>query len=402
MEQQTVSPDWPEVVKRFKFSTPKANKPSLIKTATIVGGFLVVLICVLTAASLSHNLPILGHQNAFKHRERTGVPSSHTGLVAPEIFYNLFAALRHPVTSDSYVDIHGEIFKTSAEGPWWTGPLGKKVLIVDIDTRLANGTNELWSGDGYRLDWDDLEPRGNGILSASQINHYLYAQVHGYDYRFFRANALEGLHNTWVKPHALLEMLGLGYEFVVFLDGDAIINNLEVPLEWLLNRWGVTNQTSIAVSLDVANTELPKDSRGNVQVNTGFIVAQQLPETLNILKAWKDCTSETRYPGCGRWKQKWSHEQAAFSDYIRHDPEFTVHPSRIVQISCDDAMGYPTLKNTRWITEDCRGNFIRHYTIDKAETIHATGLGILQSVVELVRKDLVSKQRTYRIDEKRR
>jgi hypothetical protein len=247
------------------------------------------------------------------------------------------------------------------------------------------------------------------------------AQVHGYDYRFFKANTLDGHHNTWVKPNALLEMLGLGYDFVVFLDGDAIVNNLEVPLEWLFNRWGVTNQTSIALSLDVANTGLPKDSRGNVQVNTGFIVAQQLPETVNLLKAWKECTSESRYSGCSRWKQKWSHEQAAFSEYIRYDPEFTAHPSSIIQIPCDDAMGYPKLKDTHWITEDCRGTFIRHYTIvsrfptlkaigfsanrslkDKAETIRATGTGILQSVVELMRKDLVSNQRTYRIDEKRR
>jgi hypothetical protein len=174
MAEENDPPEWSKVVKRFSFSTPKANKLPLIKIATIVGGFLVVSVCILTAASLSHKFPILEYSNGFKHQHRTGVPSSHTRVVAPDIFFNLFAALRHPVTSDSYVDIHGETFATGAEGPWWTEALEKKILIVDIDTRLANGTNELWSDDGYRLDWEDLEPGGNGILSASQINHYLY------------------------------------------------------------------------------------------------------------------------------------------------------------------------------------------------------------------------------------
>lgn len=52
------------------------------------------------------------------------------------------------------------------------------------------------------------------------------------------------------KPHALLTLLPY-YRLVIFLDGDALIINLEVPLEWMFNRWGVTPSTMIAVSLDV-------------------------------------------------------------------------------------------------------------------------------------------------------
>lgn len=155
-----------------------------------------------------------------------------------------------------------------------------------------------------------------------------------------------------------------GYEFVAFLDGDAVVNNLDVPLEWMFNRWGVTNQTHIAVPLDVRQGGATgEDSNGNTEVNKGFLVAQNMPETFELLKAWKDCTNETRYPGCGRWKEEWSHEQRAFSEYIRYDPEFNVYNSSIIQISCDDAMGYPGLGDLGWITDDCRGNFIRHHTI---------------------------------------
>lgn len=95
----------------------------------------------------------------------------------------------------------------------------------------------------------------------------------------------------------------------MFLDGDALITNLDVPLEWMFNRWGVTNQTTIALPLDVRQDEaVGLDSRGKAEVNTGFVVVQNLEETFGLLDAWRDCTSEVRYPGCGRWREEWSHE----------------------------------------------------------------------------------------------
>jgi hypothetical protein len=99
------------------------------------------------------------------------------------------------------------------------------------------------------------------------------------------------------------------YKFVAFLDGDALVNTMDVPLEWMFNRWGITNQTSIAVPLDVRQGgSTGEDSHGNTEVNTGFLVVQNLDITFELLQAWRDCTTETRYPGCGRWKEEWSHE----------------------------------------------------------------------------------------------
>lgn len=102
-------------------------------------------------------------------------PSSHVKPSIPQTFYNFFETIRHPVTSTSYTDVQGNIFETRGDGPWWTEPLGKKVLIVDIDTRLADGKNEIWNNG--RLDWEHMENGGNGVLSASQMNHYLYGKI---------------------------------------------------------------------------------------------------------------------------------------------------------------------------------------------------------------------------------
>ncbi len=130
-------------------------------------------------------------------------------------------------------------------------------------------------------------------------------------------------YNTWIKPHALHELLG-SYKFVVFIDADAIIQHLEVPMEFLFNRWGVSASTSIALPVDTQQVmedgdNISIDSKGKVVLNTGVVVLQNLPHTHDMMKAWKECTDETRYPGCGQWKDRWSHEQRAFSEYIRYD-----------------------------------------------------------------------------------
>lgn len=56
-------------------------------------------------------------------------------------------------------------------------------------------------------------------------------------------------------------------------------------------------------------------------LNTGFVVAQNLPFTREILDVWMACTGGgTRYgEECAKWKGKWAHEQAVFSDYLRYD-----------------------------------------------------------------------------------
>lgn len=147
-------------------------------------------------------------------------------------------------------------------------------------------------------------------------------------------------HNTWIKPHVIDELLH-SYRFVVFIDADATIQHLEIPLEWLFNRWGITNNTSIAMPIDTrqilnGDENASCDSKGKVTLNTGFVVAQALPYTFEMMNAWKTCTNGLRYPNCGTWKKEWSHEQRAFSEYIRYDfnPNNNIVVSTPAQIFC--------------------------------------------------------------------
>jgi hypothetical protein len=247
------------------------------------------------------------------------VGQGHAGF-GNDIF-KLYQPIRHPLTNKVYVDQTGREFNL-LDQPTWVEPLGKKVLILDIDTRIPDNDNELWNP--KTMDYEKLDAsQGGQMVSAAFMNHFLYSQIHGYDYRFFAAKHLEKLHDTWVKPIVMMQLLH-SYQFVVFIDADATIQHLELPLEWLFNKWHITPNTTLAMPLDTeqilnGDPKASSDSKGKVVLNTGVVVAQASPLTFETMKAWRHCPEGQQYPDCKTWAQNWSHEQRAFSEYIRYD-----------------------------------------------------------------------------------
>lgn len=255
-----------------------------------------------------------------------------------ERIHSLFSPVRHPLT-ENYIDASGKTFELKAM-PRWRNPLGKKVLIVDIDTREPNGNNEMLNPSG--MNWEQLQMGGGQLVSGAIMGHYLYcefeqavtelnytkalrsAQIHGYDYKFFQAKPMEGYHNTWILPGAIRSLIESDeYQWVMTMDADVTISHPDVPLEWLLNNWGATNNTSILMPIDqkVFDNDIINsvDSKGIQVLNTGMVVVQNLPYTKEMFDAWIECPNESRYAGCGQWKDRWSHEQRVFSEYIRYD-----------------------------------------------------------------------------------
>jgi hypothetical protein len=245
---------------------------------------------------------------------------------------------------------------------------------------------------------------GGGLVSNAIINHYLYALIHGYDYRFYQAEHLKDHHDTWIMPHVFRELIP-DYQFVVAMDADVTIPHLDLPLEWMFNRWGIASHTSMALPWDTeewrGNVSISWDSKGLRVLNTGFVVAQNIPTTIELLEAWRDCTGETRYPGCAFWKEHWSHEQRAFSEYIRYD--FNKTPETIVSIPCDDAVGWPgfqkELEGNNPNISDCNGNFVRHYTLGKDQVKTASSNAVMQALSDVLQKTLLRDQERMWIKE---
>lgn len=67
-------------------------------------------------------------------------------------------------------------------------------------------------------------------------------------------------------------------------------------------------------------------------LSSGVVIAQNLPHTHTILEAWRTCTNETRYKGCGEWAWSWAHEQRAISEYIRYDEDMNPEQNIIVSL----------------------------------------------------------------------
>lgn len=316
-----------------------------------------------------------------------------------ETITTLFQHVKHDPGAPGYVDPSGTYYK-GGENRIWTRPLGKKVLIVDIDTRVPTGENELLNPE--RIDWEHLKTKGAGMVSSSIMNHYLYAMIHGYDYKFYQARDMKDHYNTWILPHAFRELVP-EYQFVVAMDADVTISHLDLPLEWMFNRWGIQKDTSMALPWDTeefrGGKSISADSKGMRVLNTGLVIAQNSTTTLELLEAWRDCTTETRYKGCAQWKQKWSHEQRAFSEYVRYD--FNRTPETIVSIPCDDAVGWPGFHKDMTNPEkpkedisDCNGNFIRHYTsIGKPRVKNAGAASVMQILSEAIQKSILANPR---------
>lgn len=194
--------------------------------------------------------------------------------------------------------------------------------------------------------------------------------IHGYTYHFIHTPSLTDKAAYWTKIPALASTLsGQRCDITISIDADASFMNLNLPFEWLLNRWNFTSTTSMALALDPVH-EVNNDAKHNqTNLNAGFVVAQNNERTHEILKAWSACPDDgITYPGCGRWKKKWPAEQAAFSEYIRYD--FTKEED-IKPIECDDANGYPE-SNT-----ECKGKFIQHHWIKK----HLVRPAVIESVM---------------------
>jgi hypothetical protein len=78
----------------------------------------------------------------------------------------IYAPFLVPISARSFMDrTAGEVY-TIPDEPIWRAGLGKKLCIVDIDTRPLNDTNQILNNN---FSWTSLEG-----ISPGMLNHYLY------------------------------------------------------------------------------------------------------------------------------------------------------------------------------------------------------------------------------------
>ncbi|PNS19721.1 hypothetical protein CAC42_7688 [Sphaceloma murrayae] len=187
-------------------------------------------------------------------------------------------------------------------------PLKEKIAIVNVDTRAWEPWNTAVK---------DMQPQHWGYL-----NHYLYAEMHGYTFIHSEVPPAPDLHNTWVKVTEQYRLtMQDKYKFVIVLDADMIFTDLRIPMEALLGHWNITKDIAIAGGQDLP---YQVDQHGRVNMNTGFVISQNTPKFPSLMEDWINCPTDVKYKECSQWMKNWFHEQSAFSSLIRYDYEDSV------------------------------------------------------------------------------
>lgn len=82
---------------------------------------------------------------------------------------SLFQSTKVPVNAIRFTDRFGTEHSLEKEAEW-TAPLGKRLCIVDIDTRSLDDGGQIFDPNG--LNWRDMH-----YTSAGMMNHYIYGEM---------------------------------------------------------------------------------------------------------------------------------------------------------------------------------------------------------------------------------
>ncbi|CAI6090707.1 hypothetical protein V2G26_012525 [Clonostachys chloroleuca] len=287
----------------------------------------------------------------------------------------------HRIDNSTFVTREGYKYTVNDTNHYFTEPLGKRLLILDADSRLETEPGHMLAPPP--LTHEDIK-RG----TAGMMNHFLYAMIHGYDYRLVKSPKDPSRHGTWSKVPLIREALKT-HDFVVFLDSDANFQYYNLPYEWLMNLWGVNGDTLAAMPED-PNSKVNQDSNGWVLWNTGFVTAQQSERTQDMFDRWDNCPSGERYKECKHWAFDWAHEQAAFGAFVRYEYEVG---KDLIAISCMDGNGASYIGDKK-----CGGVFVSHHWGDKDRTIKQLYDRLDGHSVEELHRHFHENQETYYIN----
>jgi hypothetical protein len=82
----------------------------------------------------------------------------------------LYGPILHPIDAANFTDEDGDVYRLAGE-PRFKSKLGKKVLILDIDSRPLTDEGQLMN---KHLKW-----KGMRSLSAGMLGHYMFGMFSG-------------------------------------------------------------------------------------------------------------------------------------------------------------------------------------------------------------------------------
>ncbi len=85
----------------------------------------------------------------------------------PTIIKALYEPILHPIDAANFTDEDGDVYRLHGE-PRFKEKLGKRVLILDIDSRPLTGEGQLMNPE---LKWNHMRS-----LSAGMLSHFMFGR----------------------------------------------------------------------------------------------------------------------------------------------------------------------------------------------------------------------------------
>lgn len=98
-----------------------------------------------------------------------GTPANWTDM--SYLAKHLWRPYLHNIASKSFIADNGEHYKIPSDSYRWTETFGKKLIILDVDSRPNTNTGEILNGE--KPDLSKITGRTAGFMS-----HYLYCMVY--------------------------------------------------------------------------------------------------------------------------------------------------------------------------------------------------------------------------------
>jgi hypothetical protein len=99
----------------------------------------------------------------FPHTQNVSLPKDDVSMAT--IIKALYGPILHPIDAANFTDEDGDVYRLAGE-PKFKSKLGKKVLILDIDSRPLTEKGQLMDP---QLKW-----KGMRSLSAGMLGHYMF------------------------------------------------------------------------------------------------------------------------------------------------------------------------------------------------------------------------------------
>ena len=100
----------------------------------------------------------------YPYQHNVSLPSDD--ITMSTVIKALYSPILHPVDAPSFTDDEGQVYKLGPGEPLFKKKLGKKVLILDIDSRPLTEKGQLMDKE---LKWGSMR-----ALSAGMLGHYIY------------------------------------------------------------------------------------------------------------------------------------------------------------------------------------------------------------------------------------